>query len=685
MRAQLESADRLKAQSSDTADRLRLTQTRLDELAARATEVSVGASDSGHVRHRRRRPGDRVRELCARRSRKPTRLEPAPLQRHRRHRHCPVPDHRAAPGRGVRHRHRPDRARRRLQDRQRDTEHRVRAAARRRALGDARPAVHLVPRARRRRVDERRRHGRLGGAGRAHRDRGRRRAADLRAVQRRRRRRRRRRRVPRRGHDAHPDLPAADPLLRDHGDRQRVAQLPPPVLRRGVDAGARQPGHDRRPALAARSRTAASGSSPTCSTTAGCGTRSGSARRSASPSMAVVLVVAVRRAGVRYRPLFDLRHPAVQQARRAVGMDARLRHRQPGVDRRRAQPRRSRIRRRLRLLRRLHVLRPPPRTARPCRSPRRSCRRWRDRSPAATGASFVSQTSLGIRLVTLLTLPAGVLMFVLRRPIIGALLQHGEYTAADGARTRPAPSPASPSVSSGSPCTCSCCAGSTPTRTRGRRSSSTSSRTRSTSCSPSCSSTSTACSASALAFAIAYVVCSAWALNVLVVQGSGLSRSRRSSAACGGCSSPPRSAARRRGSSPAPVGENSGGGAWMRVIVASRRRARGLRGDAPRAACAGGRRPAPAPAAHASPRSDPQVERRRTGAAYADRHVQTRSQVVEVPHGQAHRALQRDAPIRRCSSSRRSPSRRHSTAGSRSRRPTSSPARSRPRSGSTTR
>lgn len=46
VKAQLGSAERLKAQSADTAGRLRLTQTRLDELAARATEVSVGASDS---------------------------------------------------------------------------------------------------------------------------------------------------------------------------------------------------------------------------------------------------------------------------------------------------------------------------------------------------------------------------------------------------------------------------------------------------------------------------------------------------------------------------------------------------------------------------------------------------------------------------------------------------------------
>jgi putative peptidoglycan lipid II flippase len=49
--------------------------------------------------------------------------------------------------------------------------------------------------------------------------------------------------------------------------------------------------------------------------------------------------------------------------------------------------------------------------------------------------SFVDRTSLGIRLVTLLTLPAGVLMFVLRRPVVGALLQHGEYDASDAANT----------------------------------------------------------------------------------------------------------------------------------------------------------------------------------------------------------------------------------------------------------
>jgi putative peptidoglycan lipid II flippase len=45
--------------------------------------------------------------------------------------------------------------------------------------------------------------------------------------------------------------------------------------------------------------------------------------------------------------------------------------------------------------------------------------------------AFCDQASLGVRLVALLTLPAGVLTFVLRRAIVGALLQHGEYSAAN--------------------------------------------------------------------------------------------------------------------------------------------------------------------------------------------------------------------------------------------------------------
>ncbi len=49
--SQLASADRLKALSTSTADRLRLTQARLDELVARAAEVSVGTSDTDTYEH----------------------------------------------------------------------------------------------------------------------------------------------------------------------------------------------------------------------------------------------------------------------------------------------------------------------------------------------------------------------------------------------------------------------------------------------------------------------------------------------------------------------------------------------------------------------------------------------------------------------------------------------------------
>jgi putative peptidoglycan lipid II flippase len=43
---------------------------------------------------------------------------------------------------------------------------------------------------------------------------------------------------------------------------------------------------------------------------------------------------------------------------------------------------------------------------------------------------FTAWASFGVRLIGLLTVPAGILLFVLRRAIVGAFLQHGEYTAA---------------------------------------------------------------------------------------------------------------------------------------------------------------------------------------------------------------------------------------------------------------
>ena len=49
--SQLASVERLKALSASTADRLRLTQVRLDELVARAAEVIVGRTDTATYEH----------------------------------------------------------------------------------------------------------------------------------------------------------------------------------------------------------------------------------------------------------------------------------------------------------------------------------------------------------------------------------------------------------------------------------------------------------------------------------------------------------------------------------------------------------------------------------------------------------------------------------------------------------
>jgi putative peptidoglycan lipid II flippase len=50
-------------------------------------------------------------------------------------------------------------------------------------------------------------------------------------------------------------------------------------------------------------------------------------------------------------------------------------------------------------------------------------------------ATFLARMSLGVRLVTLLTLPAAFGYLVLRRPLVGALLQYGEFDAADALNT----------------------------------------------------------------------------------------------------------------------------------------------------------------------------------------------------------------------------------------------------------
>jgi len=46
---------------------------------------------------------------------------------------------------------------------------------------------------------------------------------------------------------------------------------------------------------------------------------------------------------------------------------------------------------------------------------------------------MIDRTSLGIRLIALVTIPAGFGLFTLRHPLIGLLLQRGEYDAADAA------------------------------------------------------------------------------------------------------------------------------------------------------------------------------------------------------------------------------------------------------------
>lgn len=51
VRSQIEATGRLKFESTKTADRLRLTQTRLDELVSRAAEVSIGAGDTDAYEH----------------------------------------------------------------------------------------------------------------------------------------------------------------------------------------------------------------------------------------------------------------------------------------------------------------------------------------------------------------------------------------------------------------------------------------------------------------------------------------------------------------------------------------------------------------------------------------------------------------------------------------------------------
>ena len=83
--------------------------------------------------------------------------------------------------------------------------------------------------------------------------------------------------------------------------------------------------------------------------------------------------------------------------------------------------------------------------------------------------AFCSTSSFGIRIIAMLTVPAAIVLFVLRRPLIGLLLQHGEYTSIDALVTSRALA-GFRSASPPSRCISSSCAASTPTRTPARRS-----------------------------------------------------------------------------------------------------------------------------------------------------------------------------------------------------------------------
>ncbi len=305
---------------------------------------------------------------------------------------------------------------------------------------------------------------------------------------------RRRRRVPRRRHGAGPHLPHPDLLLRLDRPGHRAAPRPPAVLRRGLGAGAVQR-RDHRLAAAGpprrrpRAHARRDPHRPGPALDAALGATVGIAM------MALALLPAIRMADVRLRWNPNFRHPAVKLLTRCpAGRSATSSPTRSPRSRSSTSPTPAAVTADA-YCQGVHLLRA---AARPAGHVDRDDVHTRDgprrQAPAAPGVHRL--TSLGIRLIALLTFPAGLLMFVLRRPIIGFVLQHGNF-AAENALVTAARSAASPSGWSGSPSTCSPCAASTRTTTRAHRSSSTCSRTSSTSSWRSSSSTASACSGSA--------------------------------------------------------------------------------------------------------------------------------------------------------------------------------------------
>lgn len=146
--------------------------------------------------------------------------------------------------------------------------------------------------------------------------------------------------------------------------------------------------------------------------------------------MTIVLVVAVRRSGFQFHPVFDLRHPAVRKLLTMSGWTLGYviaNQVSLAVVRNLADPGSGDATAYFDAYT-LFVL---PHGLLGVSIATTFVPEMARAAARRDGKAFVDRTSLGIRLVAMLTMPAGVLLFALRRPIVGALLQRGEYSAAD--------------------------------------------------------------------------------------------------------------------------------------------------------------------------------------------------------------------------------------------------------------
>ena len=158
----------------------------------------------------------------------------------------------------------------------------------------------------------------------------------------------------------------------------------------------------------------------------GCSGSSASGTTAGIVAMTVVLWPAIRRAGIRLR-WTRLSHPAVRKVARLSGWTVGYvvanqvallvvlalanGERVGGVS----------------LHRRLHVLPAPPRAVRGVAHDDVRPRAGRAAPPPATDAGYKRQFSLGIRLISLVVLPAAVGYVVLAGPIVGALVEWGAF------------------------------------------------------------------------------------------------------------------------------------------------------------------------------------------------------------------------------------------------------------------